>query len=155
MEYINKAAAVSLVLFVAIFAAFLGARIDQTTIALLGGTLIGLLIGVLATLLVVVLAVRRRDEVHYDRPARYAAHMPPSPPQYWSLPGIPTPTHDARLLQAMPPSALQPGIPAPDYMLPPIRRRFYMIGEDGEVREIEAPHGDGLSDDPSADDARF
>lgn len=154
MEYINKAAAVSLVLFVAIFAAFLGARIDQTTIALLGGTLIGLLIGVLATLLVV-LAVRRRDEVHYDRSARCAAHMPPSPPQYWSLPATPMSPHDARPLQTMPPSVLQPSIPASDYMLTPVRRRFYMIGEDGEMREIEASHSDGLSDDPSADDARF
>jgi site-specific DNA-cytosine methylase len=45
--------------------------------------------------------------------------------------------------------ALQPPMAAPEYMLPQSRRRFYMIGEGGEVKEIEAPHDNGF-DEPNS-----
>ena len=41
---------------------------------------------------------------------------------------------------------------APDYLLPQSRRRFYMIGEGGEVKEIEAPQDprDSSFDEPNS-----
>jgi hypothetical protein len=149
VDRVNKAAAVSIVFFSVVLAGFIGARVDQTTIALLGGTFIGLVVAIPATVLVVIIAMRRRDDMPQERYARHTAPMPQSPPQYWVMPN---PQFDIRApqpaqMQAMP-SALQAPLVAPDYMLPAARRRFYMIGEAGEVREIEAPaDGDPFGDD--------
>ena len=150
MDKISKAFGAGIVFFSIVVAGFVGSKVDQTTIALLGGTFIGLLVAVPSTLLVVLLARRRSDEqnqqMQQERGMRYATHMPPSPPQYWAMPQQPydvrvmTPQH---MQQAQYPQ-LNAGIPAPDYMLPMSRRRFYLIGEGGEVKEIEAPHDPGF-----------
>lgn len=144
MDKVVKASGAGIVFFSVVLAGFVGSRVDQTTIALLGGTFIGLLVAVPATLLVVLISHRRRDEQNQQQPAapRYSTHMPPSPPQYWVMPQQP---YDVRVVspqQMMP--QLNAGIPAPEYMLPMSRRRFYMIGEGGEVKEIEAPHDGGM-----------
>lgn len=152
MDKINKAAAVSLVLFSVVLAAFVGSRVDQVTIALLGGTFIGLLVAIPSVLLIVVLALRRRDDTgrdHYERPR--VVHMPPAPPQYWAAPTPADPPHDARGL-SYPVSQIRGVAAAPEYVLPATRRRFYLIGESGETQEIEAPPELDGRDDGFADD---
>jgi hypothetical protein len=148
MDKINKAAALSIVFFSIVLAGFVGARVDQTTIALLGGTFIGLLVAIPTTALIVLIVMRRREDIVSERTPRYSAPMPPNPPQYWVASNQP---HDVRGQVYQPPAPqLREPIAAPEFMLPAARRRFYMIGESGEVREIEAPQSaDG---DPYFDD---
>ncbi len=154
MDRLNKAAAAGLVMFSAVLAAFIGSRVDQVTIALLGGAFIGLLIAIPSTLLVVIVVSRQRDDTgreRYDR-LRYT-HMPPSPPQYWVMPTPADASYDVRT-PSQPASQFRVPDAAPEYMLPTARRRFYLIGESGEVQEIEAPlkpgaPGDDLRDDPA------
>ncbi len=148
MDKINKAAAAGVMFFSIVLAGVVGARIDQTTIALLGGTFIGLLVAIPATILVVLISLRRKDEQQHERMQRYSSHMPPSPPQYWMMPQQP---YDVRVMQPQHPQ-LQAPIAAPEFMLSAARRRFYMIGEGGDVREIEAPASPGGFDDS---DMRF
>ncbi|BCX05234.1 MAG: hypothetical protein KatS3mg053_3172 [Candidatus Roseilinea sp.] len=157
MDKLNKAAAASLVLFSVVLAAFIGSRVDQVTIALLGGTFIGLLIAIPSSLLVMVVVLRRRDDAdreRYDRP-RYT-HMPPNPPQYWMLPTVADARYDMRATQlsAPTPQMHSSGV-APEYVLPYTRRRFYLIGESGEMREIEAPLDQNRPDDLSDDWTRL
>jgi hypothetical protein len=140
MDRLSKAVAISLVLFSVVLAAFIGSRVDQVTIALLGGTFIGLMVAIPSVLLVMVLMTRRREEDRYDRP-RYTAHMPPSPPQYWMMPHPADAASDFRVTQLpTQPSPARPVIGAPEYVLPAVRRRFYLIGESGEMQEIGVPH---------------
>jgi hypothetical protein len=151
VDKVNKAAAVSIVFFSVVLAGFIGARVDQTTIALLGGAFIGLIVAVPATVLVVLVAIRRRDDGFGERPLRHSAPMPQSPPQYWVMP---SPHYDLRVPSPMQAPVvqgkLQQPLVAPELMLPAVRRRFYVIGESGDVREIEAPFDPS---DPMADDA--
>jgi len=156
MDRLNKAIAISLVLFSVVLAAFVGSRVDQITIALLGGTFIGLMVAIPSVLLVMVLMTRRREEDRYDRP-RYTAHMPPSPPQYWAMYHPADAAGDFRTSQLpTQPSSSRPAISASEYALPAVRRRFYLIGESGEMQEIEAP-GEPANppDDFLGDQARF
>ena len=83
MHVVNKVAAVGIVLFCTVLAGFIGARVDQTTIALLGGTFIGLVVAIPATALVVWLGIRQRQQTEWPEPKRPAPppHMPPAPPQ--------------------------------------------------------------------------
>jgi hypothetical protein len=61
MRVVNASAAVAIVFFSVVLAGFIGARVDQITIALLGGTFIGLVVAVPATALVVWIVLRQRD----------------------------------------------------------------------------------------------
>jgi hypothetical protein len=151
MDKVSKASAISIVIFSIVLAGFIGSRVDQMTIALLGGTFIGLVVAIPATVLIVVIAMRKRDEASVERTHRYStpnysAPMPPSPPQYWVMPNQ---AYDPRATQVVQmPQQLQQPIAAPEFMLPATRRRFYMIGEGGDAQEIEAPHNaDPYSDD--------
>lgn len=140
MDRLNKAAAVSLVAFSIVLAAFIGSRMDQLTIALLGGTFIGLLISIPSVLLIVVLALRRRDggeSVRYERP-RFT-HMPPSPPQDRATPTLTDAPYYGEMHSPPPMTQARASFAAPEYVLPTTRRRFYLIGESGEISEIEAP----------------
>jgi hypothetical protein len=151
MDKVNRAAAVGIILFSIVMAGFIGARVDQTTIALLGGTFLGLLVAVPATVLVVIVALRRRNDAPAEHGPRYSAPMPHSPPQYWVMPNAQYDVRAPYAPQAAPSLAtLQPPIAAPDYLLPASRRRFYVIGEAGEVREIDAPTdgGDPYGEEP-------
>ncbi len=133
MDKINKAAAAGVIFFLVILAGFIGIKVDQMTIALLGGAFIGLIVAIPTTALIITIGMRRKDEPPAERQARYQAPMPHSPPQYWVMPQQPYVVREPLYQQ------LQQPIAAPDYMLPQSRRRFYMIGEGGEVKEIEAP----------------
>jgi hypothetical protein len=142
MDKINKAAAAGVIFFSVILAGFVGIKVDQTTIALLGGAFIGLVVAIPTTALIIMIGMRRKDDVPADRQARYHAPMPQSPPQYWVMPQQPYMAREPQHYQQ-----LQQPIAAPEYMLPQSRRRFYMIGEGGEVKEIEAPR-DSDFDEP-------
>jgi hypothetical protein len=124
MEKMSRVFAVSLILFAVVFAAFVGSRVDQVTIALLGGAFIGLLVAVPSTLLTVAIVLRRRDD-RVDLP-RPTVHAPPLPPAYWP------PTNHQTQFNAQPWPLSAP----PEFNLPAPRRRFYVIGETGEVREL-------------------
>lgn len=149
MERINRAAAAGIVLFAVVMGGFVGSRADQTTIALLGGTLIGLIVAVPVTVVAVVMAMRRR----HDRPAevaqRFSAPMPPSPPPYWAMSASVDPRFAYAQMPQAQPAALPQPVSAPEFLLPATRRRFYMIGDSGEVQEIASPSdaADGFGDD--------
>lgn len=144
MERINKAAAVGVVFFSVMLAGFVGMKVDQTTIALLGGAFIGLVVAIPTTALIMLVGLRKRDDglaQHQATQPRYQAPLPQNPPAYWVMPqGVPQTPYTVRE-PAPSYQALQQPIAAPEYLLPQSRRRFYMIGEGGEVKEIEAPQG--------------
>jgi hypothetical protein len=138
---IYRAMAVSIVASSVVMAAFVGSRVDQTTIALLGGTFIGLLVAVPTTILVAFMVIRRREDNIAERMQRFPpppTHFPPSPPQYWVMPN--QMQADPRVNISYPPAQPQQLAPgqAIEFSMPATRRRFYMIGESGEVQEIEA-----------------
>ena len=81
MDTVNKIAAVCIVLFCTVLAGFIGARVDQTTIALLGGTVIGLIVAIPTTALIVWTMTRRRAEWPEQRYTPPPPPMPPAPPQ--------------------------------------------------------------------------
>lgn len=135
MDKINKAAAAGVIFFSVILAGFVGIKVDQTTIALLGGAFIGLVVAIPTTALIMMIGMRRRDDAPAERQVRTQAPMPQNPPQYWVMPQPPYAVREPHQQYQQ----LQQPIAAPEYMLPQSRRRFYMIGEGGEVKEIEAP----------------
>lgn len=145
MDKINKGAAAGIVFFSLVLAGFVGMKVDQTTIALLGGAFIGLVVAIPTTALIMLVGLRRREEPPAERQGRYhapQAPLPQSPPQYWVMPqgaqpGL-QPGYSVREPAANYQQLQQP-LAAPEYLLPASRRRFYMIGEGGEVKEIEAP----------------
>lgn len=73
MEAIVKGCGIGIVVFSVVLASFVGTRVDQTTVALLGGTFIGLLVGVPTVLLVVLISHRRRDEAQQQPPPQRLA----------------------------------------------------------------------------------
>ena len=135
MDRINKAAAAGVIFFSIMLAGFVGMKVDQMTIALLGGAFVGLVVAIPTTALIMIVGLRRRDDISPDRTQRYHSPLPQNPPQYWVMPQQPYAVREpgANYHQLQQPSA------APEYMMPLSRRRFYMIGEGGEVKEIEAP----------------
>lgn len=58
MSNINKTAAAGVVFFTLILAGFVAIKVDQTTIALLGGALIGIVIAIPTTILMIVIGRR-------------------------------------------------------------------------------------------------
>ena len=129
MDRLVRATAVSIVLFFVVLGLVIGSRMDQTTIALLGGTTIGLLIAAPCAAIVTYLVMRNRDES--------SAPKPPPTPTYYIVPqnGMPMPPAlppSQPMLTANPPAYQQ--IPAP-FVLPP-QRKFYLIGGDGTAEEV-------------------
>lgn len=137
MDKINKAAAAGVIFFSVVLAGFVGIKVDQTTIALLGGAFIGLVVAIPTTALIMLVGLRKKDDAPAERAPRYQAPqapLPASPPQYWVMPQQPYAVREP----APNYQQLQQPLAAPAYLLPQ-SRRFYMIGEGGEVKEIEAP----------------
>lgn len=128
MGKLMKAVAAAVILFFIVLGLVIGSRMDQTTIALLGGTMIGLLIATPSAAIVTYLAIRNRDE-HSNRPI-HSYQQQPQPPQYWVVPQsqhlpAPTPHYNA--------------LPSNQYPAPfelPSRRKFYLIGDNGDATEI-------------------
>ena len=132
MEKLVRSLAISVVLFFVVLGFVIGSRMDQTTIALLGGTTIGLLIAAPCAAIVTYLIVCNRNESHHQFENRF---IPPnaqnSSPQYWVVPQA---LSNVPQLMSQPPMAVTPATP-PAFELPP-RRKFYMIGASGEPSEI-------------------
>ena len=139
MDKLVKAVAVAVVLFFIVLGLTIGTRMDQNTIALLGGTTIGLLIAAPCTAIVTYLAVRNREDHSYERNPRYNSPMPQNPPQYWVMPQHMQMQPPQQALQQQLPSVSPYAIrqPTAEYVLPAAKRRFYMIGETGDVQELD------------------
>jgi hypothetical protein len=136
MDRLIKAVACGIVLFAVVLAAFVGVRVDQVTLALLGGMFIGTIIAIPCTLAGAFLFMKQNERKPSERAFASSAPMPQSPPQFWVMPNQ-TPAVDPRLQLTQ--SNLQ--IPTPTRLSDfntPSPRRFYMIGETGEMQEIEA-----------------
>ncbi len=136
MDKLVKAVAIAVVCFFVVLGLTIGTRMDQNTIALLGGTTIGLLIAAPCAAIVTYLAVRNRDDHSYERNPRYNSPMPQNPPQYWVVPQHMQMQQPAQ--QQLPPVAAY-GLrqPTSEFVLPATKRRFYMIGETGDVQELD------------------
>lgn len=135
MQKIFKAFAIGIVAFSVILALIVGARMDAFTMAILGGAFIGLLIAVPTTLTATMLVTRQHAP--RERAPHYSSPLPPSPPQYWQMPApapmpaLPQPAYNPQLTNPnIQWAAMQPAAP---------RRRFYVIGEAGEVEELDGP----------------
>jgi hypothetical protein len=133
MDRLIRAVSVSVVLFFVVLGLVIGSRMDQNTIALLGGTTIGLLIATPCAAIVTYLVIRNRDES--------AVARPPSPPTYYVVPQVGPPN------QLTPPNCQHP-LPgaSPAFqqsiapLVPPPQRRFYVIGG-GTTSEV-MPEGE-------------
>lgn len=118
MKTIATAFGIGIVGSMMILAYMLGSRMDQNTMALIGGTLIGLVVStpVICICVFMTMRVKMTPTRQYDSEPRYQMQ---APPQYWVQP----PTPEETLQQPM-----QPYVPAP--------RRFYMIGTDGNPSPV-------------------
>lgn len=139
MDKIFKAFAVAIVLFALVLAVFVGARVDQFTMSMLGGAFVGLMIAVPTTMMATMLFTRTRDPRISDRQWHHTSPLPPSPPQYWAMPQTPytQPQPQPQQMNRVPPQLTNQNLrwDMPD--LP--RRRFYVIGEAGQMEELTSP----------------
>jgi hypothetical protein len=128
MDKINKAAAAGVIFFSVILAGFVGVKIDQTTVALLGGAFIGLIVAIPTTALIMIVGMRKRDDtprnVHYHDQRR---EMPMPPPSYYPQVSPPPQQWDGQVVN-----------PHQQRMIaPPVKRQHYVIGsnDDNGVQE--------------------
>ncbi len=137
MDRIVKASAFGVVLCGVVFGFVVGSRIDQSTITLLSGTLVGVLVATPCVAAITWLAVRRRDDDWRarERYTRQAAPLPPEPPQYWVVQGQPM-TADARTARLSAPMGWPAQYGNAAGFMPRPRRKFYVIGENGEPHEV-------------------
>lgn len=86
MERINKAAAVGVVFFSVMLAGFVGMKVDQTTVALLGGAFIGLVVAIPTTVLIMLVGLRKPDADQVKTPpsGNYTLHQ--NPPEFHTTP---------------------------------------------------------------------
>ncbi|HEY3289581.1 MAG TPA: hypothetical protein VGK87_05595 [Anaerolineae bacterium] len=139
MEKVFRAFTVSIVIFAVIIAVVVGTRIDQNTVSVLSGALIGIITAApFAAILTFALLRRKGDNTStpvatsYERSLRSNVPYPQNPPQYWVMPQQFAPTQAQTML------ASPAKWPSPDdaYSMRP-RRRFYVIGENGEPRMVD------------------
>ena len=126
MDKVNKAAAAGVIFFMVILAGFVGIKVDQTTIALLGGAFIGLVIAIPTTALIMIIGLRKPDDGQVQAPPQY---QPPAQPQYWNAqpPQITNHYHDHKYVVV---------VEAP-YGTPPCEQRF-VVSRELRVSPIEA-----------------
>jgi hypothetical protein len=130
MERLVKAVALAVILFFVVLGFVIGSRMDQTTIALLGGTTIGLLIAAPCSAIVTYLVLRNRDERGYGQ-SRHYNQPQQTPPQYWVVQQAPNMPQSQPHYNTLPTTQY-----AAPFELPP-RRKFYLIGESGDTSEIQ------------------
>lgn len=80
MGKINKAAAAGVIFFSIILAGFVGIKIDQPTVAILGGAFVGLVVAIPTTALVISIWTKQRDTPH-DQASALNAPPPVFPQQ--------------------------------------------------------------------------
>lgn len=136
MDKLIKSLAFGIVVCGIAFGFVAGSRIDQSTITLLSGTLVGIAVASPCVAIITWLAIRRKDDAQErewrmrERTMRQGAPLPPEPPQYWVV-QAPPPAQNGRLIA--------PYGYDQTAMVPRPRRRFYVIGENGEPREVADP----------------
>ena len=130
MDKLVRATAVSIVLFFVVLGLVIGSRMDQNTIALLGGTVIGLLIAAPCAAIVTYLVVQIATNHPHPRTS-------PAPTYYV------VPQNGVQLPSTLPPPQMMLATTSPAYqqssapfVLPP-QRKFYVIGGDGDATEID------------------
>ncbi|MCL4505325.1 MAG: hypothetical protein M1434_04500 [Chloroflexi bacterium] len=158
MEKILRALSAGIILIAAVIAFVISTRIDQNTISVLSGTIIGVLIAIPCGALLTIVLLRRREGATmttYERQMRCISPLPQNPPQYWVLP----PQLSGMANTSMMRNGASPAISAPAAWqmpqdssgAPPPRRKFYVIGENGEPRAVDQDEMDTASSgDPYA-----
>lgn len=66
---INKAAAAGVIFFSVVLAGFVGIKVDQTTVALLGGAFIGLVVAIPTTALIMWIGLKPRNDRQVQTPS--------------------------------------------------------------------------------------
>ncbi len=136
MDRFIKTSAVGFVVFSVVLAFVVGSRMEQATITLLSGAAVGILLcAPCAAVLTFATLKRRESTARDDRIQRYTAPLPQEPPTYWSLPQGPY-VVDARRFAPGLSAGMGSGYADPGYSMPS-RRKFYVIGESGDVRDAE------------------
>jgi hypothetical protein len=85
---VNKAAAAGIIFFAVVLAGFVGIKVDQSTIALLGGAFIGLVVAIPTTALIMIIGLKPRNTEQGQ------VHMPPQPPPVFPQQQLPSETHN-------------------------------------------------------------
>ena len=157
MDKIVRAFAVSIVIFVTITGIVVSTRIDQNTVAVLSGAVIGIITAAPFAAILTLMLIRRRENnnnsivTSYDRQMRGSVPLPQNPPQYWVLPqqfaGAPNVQYGQQSQPALPGPAQWSA--NPDAYTMRSRRRFYVIGENGEPRLMD----ETMADQDAANDA--
>ena len=106
----------------------IGARLDQSVIALIGGFVIGCLIAAPIAAMIMCLMMRRREAAAV--PKYHVTPQQQSAPQFVVLP----PMYGGPALQA---ASILPRRELAEPFSLPMKRRFYLIGEDGQATEIQ------------------
>jgi hypothetical protein len=146
MNKVMSALSVGIILFAGVMAYIVGSRIDQVTVSVLSGAMVGIVVAVPCAALVTFILVRRRESTNisvYER-SRHGYQMPPNPPQYWVIPPqFQTPPQTAPAIPGGMSMSAWANAPEEMQYLPRPRRRFYVIGENGEPKPVE---GDSATD---------
>jgi|GEM_PF-1468930 len=149
MEKIVRALAIGIVIFATIIGFAVSTRIDQDTISVLSGAVIGIVTAAPFAAILTMVLMRKRDNrmvTSYERQMHSSVPMPQNPPQYWVMPQQVAAMNNSAFGQQQAalaaPGQWQSGADA--YMMRP-RRRFYVIGENGEPRMMDAGAADANS----------
>ncbi|HQV28151.1 MAG TPA: hypothetical protein PLG23_08685 [Thermoflexales bacterium] len=135
MDKFIKTSAIALIIFAVVLAFVVGTRMEQATIVLLSGAAVGILLCAPCAAFITFAAMKRREGAPRDeRLQRYTAPLPQEPPTYWSLPSGPFMVDARRFAPGLP--AGNAGYADAGYAMP-ARRKFYVIGESGEVRDAD------------------
>ncbi|MEO6061449.1 MAG: hypothetical protein ABIQ99_05875 [Thermoflexales bacterium] len=135
MDKFIKTSALALIIFAVVLAFVVGTRMEQATIILLSGAAVGILLCAPCAAFITFAAMKRREgPVRDERMQRYTAPLPQEPPTFWSLPSGPYMVDARRFAPGLP--AGNGGYADMGYSMP-ARRKFYVIGESGEVRDAD------------------
>lgn len=138
MTRLFKVLLFALLMFCAVFAVVIGGRLDESVITLIGGIVIGCLLAAPVAAILMFVVLRRRE-------ASSMPQSPVAPPQSATQFLVLPPMYGGQMPQ-VPPMTSRREL-AESYSLP-VKRRFYLIGEDGQATEIQP------DDSLSAEDVR-
>ena len=144
MDKIIRAFAISIVIFATITGIVVSTRIDQNTVSVLSGAVIGIITAAPFAAILTFVLTRRRDNnntvvTSYERQLRGSVPLPQNPPQYWVLPQQFAGAQNGAYGQQQQPALAGPtqwSMNPETYTMRP-RRRFYVIGENGEPRLMD------------------
>ncbi len=152
MDKIIRAFTISIVVFAIIFAYFVSTRIDQTTVSVISGAMIGIITAAPLAIIMTLVVARRREDPYtssYERQTRSSVPLPQNPPQYWMTPqqyGAANNNGYGQSPALVAPSQWQMnseaagatrGASPASAQMANSRRRFYVIGEDGQPKMVD------------------